>query len=261
MDSGHLSLLADPRKPIYQDIFSSIKDLRKSVYGLDISFNKFTSLNKDLDEIEDKFRNMIRSILSGSEIIEVLKIKATVDPKIPILLNSREFIERSFNVLRNLKPFQTSAYLLIDVRGFKKINDSYGHFVGDKVLENIANLMNQHLRSNRQVKNEEDLKARFGGDEFAAFLVDLPSSDTARDIAQRFCSAIHGFDWQAIDSRIMDPVKVDMGMVVISFNNPLQDPKSFIQRISVRADELMYVHKCMSWLEDPPEIPFEIISV
>lgn len=75
------------------------------------------------------------------------------------------------------------AVIIIDLDGFKPINDTYGHDAGDFVLKEIGNIL---LKINR----ETDLIARLGGDEFALILHNCPSPEQARIIAQRFIHAI-----------------------------------------------------------------------
>lgn len=66
---------------------------------------------------------------------------------------------------------ERTAYVLIDVDNFKKINDKYGHAIGDKVLKKVGNVLRKHFRS-------DDYLCRIGGDEFAVLL-----SDCSEDIA------------------------------------------------------------------------------
>ena len=61
------------------------------------------------------------------------------------------------------------ALLIIDVDKFKTVNDTYGHDVGDKVLQRVANVLKEHFRS-------VDLICRFGGDEFVVIMTRSNSS-------------------------------------------------------------------------------------
>lgn len=71
-----------------------------------------------------------------------------------------------------------SALILIDLNRFKRINDTYGHAIGDQVLQHTAMLLKQAVRSN-------DLVARLGGDEFVIFLENFPTQQAVTDWNRR----------------------------------------------------------------------------
>lgn len=90
------------------------------------------------------------------------------------LSNRRYFSERIEDFLedRNSKR-RDAALLLIDLDGFKQINDKYGHRTGDVVLREIS----KRLKENT---SKDDILSRIGGDEFAILLTDVPKN---REIA------------------------------------------------------------------------------
>jgi diguanylate cyclase (GGDEF)-like protein len=75
------------------------------------------------------------------------------------------------------------AVLYVDLDDFKTINDTYGHDVGDRVLEEVARRIESCLRSG-------DLAARLGGDEFAVLLNQVPDERAAQSVAQRITEAL-----------------------------------------------------------------------
>lgn len=76
-----------------------------------------------------------------------------------------------------------SALLLFDLDNFKQVNDRHGHLEGDAVLVRFGKLLGEQLRS-------RDFIARTGGDEFLAFMQDVPSSMVVQDVVRRVSQAM-----------------------------------------------------------------------
>lgn len=88
---------------------------------------------------------------------------------------------------------QKLALLMIDVDDFKRINDTYGHPVGDEALRRIARLLKESVRN-------VDIACRYGGEEFAAI---LPSADrkAAHVVAERIRAAVEGTPFDLVPGR------------------------------------------------------------
>ena len=71
---------------------------------------------------------------------------------------------------------------MIDIDNFKKVNDTYGHQVGDDILVQVANLIQSNIR-------ETDIGARWGGEELAIYLPKVPLA-TGVQIAERLKDAV-----------------------------------------------------------------------
>lgn len=97
-----------------------------------------------------------------NELVNVRK-QASIDP-LTGLHNRRAFNEALQQCIEeNLNEENQFCMLLIDIDHFKKINDTHGHLVGDKVLAGIANVMTKKMRGG-------DYSSRFGGEEFSILL-------------------------------------------------------------------------------------------
>ena len=75
------------------------------------------------------------------------------------------------------------ALLMLDLNDFKRVNDRYGHAVGDQVLETVARRMQSIIVGNNTV-------ARLGGDEFAVFFPSIRDSDDIHQMAQRLIGGV-----------------------------------------------------------------------
>lgn len=86
------------------------------------------------------------------------------------------------NMIQVSRQKQSLAVVFLDLDGFKEVNDSYGHNVGDKLLIALAKQMQGTLR-------EGDTLARIGGDEFVAILSDLPDIKSSLTLITRLLDA------------------------------------------------------------------------
>lgn len=93
-------------------------------------------------------------------------------------------IEFSNEVSRAMRYKNNIALLFLDLDGFKAVNDTYGHQVGDELLVQVANTITLCLRKN-------DIVSRLGGDEFTIILNDIESAQKAVKIAQKIIADIN----------------------------------------------------------------------
>lgn len=85
---------------------------------------------------------------------------------------------------------QPLSILMVDIDHFKKVNDTFGHLIGDEVLRTVASVMQLNLR-------KEDVLARFGGEEFVILLPNS-SEQLAFVVAEKIRIAIEQHDWDTI---------------------------------------------------------------
>ena len=149
---------------------------------------------------------------------------------------------------------------LVDITGFKWYNDALGHTVGDRIIERVAALLREQVRSDDLLAQErglhlsqdrgprsKDLHARFGGDEFCFLIPDLAACHEAHAIGERFREAVERYDWTQEDGRLaVQPVHVDVGVVCLWLGRVAE--RRFVARrlaadLIQRADKLMYEAK------------------
>lgn len=100
------------------------------------------------------------------------------------LLNRQALEERAaIELARRRRDGSSVGVLIIDIDGFKAINDSIGHLAGDDVLRCVARVLEEETRV-------VDAVARVGGDEFAVLLPGATAT-AAMTIAERLCEAVH----------------------------------------------------------------------
>lgn len=123
-----------------------------------------------------------------------------------------------------------SCMLMIDIDFFKKINDTHGHLVGDKVLIEIAQIINDHVR-------EEDCFARIGGEEFALLLFNAKIR-RAYIMAERIRRIIADSKIK-INEDTKETVSITISVGISTFTNY----DTSIENIIERSDKAMYLAK------------------
>ncbi|HEY0224462.1 MAG TPA: GGDEF domain-containing protein [Pseudolabrys sp.] len=104
--------------------------------------------------------------------IAELEARAELDPLLDVL-NRRGFERELMRSLSYVKRYGTKAALVvIDLDGFKAVNDQYGHAAGDALLKAVARQLTGHVRAS-------DVVARLGGDEFAVLMWNVSGSQAA----------------------------------------------------------------------------------
>jgi diguanylate cyclase (GGDEF)-like protein len=105
-----------------------------------------------LDEIDREFQQQIHRLIAHDELTGLLTSKSFFS----------ELRREAARAEADSRPF---CVLMMDLDHFKEVNDTYGHLVGSKTLEETGRVIKEALRAG-------DVASRFGGEEFAAFLLD-----------------------------------------------------------------------------------------
>jgi diguanylate cyclase (GGDEF)-like protein len=172
------------------------------------------------------------------------------DPKTR-LMNFRRFVEQLEAFLALEQRGHWCAVGLVDITSFKWYNDTLGHALGDRIIDRVARLLREQVRSDDLIAQESiaqrhgnELHARFGGDEFCFLIPDLDRAEDALIIAERFREAVERFDWSCEDERLAEhPVKVDVGIVCLRLG-AVADRRPIARQLAhdllAEADRLMY---------------------
>lgn len=152
-----------------------------------------------------------------------LKYSSERDP-LTGLYNRRNIEEKVEQALKYEDSL--SCLIMMDLDGFKEINDKYGHQEGDAVLKKMARILSGAFRS-------DDLIARFGGDEFVVFLEHIPNCECASFRAEEVRRQVYGLNMNG-EEHI---VSISIG---IAFSP--QDGNTF-DLLYKHADEALYLAK------------------
>lgn len=137
---------------------------------------------------------VLRDITERKRHEEQLRYLAIHDPLTGLPNRSLFYDRLELALAHSKRSKQKLAVLMLDLDFFKKINDTFGHAMGDKVLQGVAGRLKSLLR-------ESDTVARFGGDEFVLLLPEIRDEEDALHVARRMHEAFHTpflFDGQEI---------------------------------------------------------------
>jgi diguanylate cyclase (GGDEF)-like protein len=140
------------------------------------------------------------------------------------LPNRRFFAEKLAECLLDASEEERVAVLMLDLDGFKTINDTHGHSVGDKALGEFARRASQILRA-------DSVFARIGGDEFAIIVPAVNSLDNLTNLARRIAVTVG--EPFTIDGATLD-FGVGVGIAIAPDDG--NDPEELVQR----ADRALY---------------------
>lgn len=153
----------------------------KKIWVSDISSPWFDSKGNLIGSI-GCLRDITGRVAAEEKVKEELVRLAHTDP-LTSLANRRAFFEKLSEEFKRVNRTHSEfSILLLDMDHFKRINDSYGHDIGDALLMEVGKIIRSCLR-------ETDLPARIGGEEFGIFLPDTPAKG-AYFVAERICMHI-----------------------------------------------------------------------
>jgi diguanylate cyclase len=145
------------------------------------------------------------------------------------LNNRRAFDDRLAAIYDSQRGRSSTALIVCDIDHFKRINDTFGHPVGDKILATVANIIKTNVRKDAFV-------ARTGGEEFA-IIVDLTTHDDSLMIAERVRKALEVTPFK--NSR----TGVNYGPVTLSLGICMADQTEDSQDLYMKADIALYCAK------------------
>lgn len=207
-------------------------DMPRVVHGLDIGAHDYILRPVERNELLARVRTQVRrrrfqqSLRSSYEISLSMALTDSLTG-----LHNRRYLEVHLEKLieKNQTTNKSLAVLLLDIDHFKSVNDTYGHGVGDEILQQFAERLKDNTRG-------FDLVARLGGEEFVVILPDV-SAIRAYSVAERLRRAVGDkpFPCSAPDGKLT--VTTSIGGVII--NERLHPVPAILER----ADKALYEAK------------------
>jgi diguanylate cyclase len=178
------------------------------VWSLVFLFHSWVTNHPGYDAIADEIWNLQKFLVTIGMLLVLLEQQVTTNEwhafhdHLTGLPNQRLFEDRLATAIQQSQFNNTrTALLMVDLDGFKLINDTHGHDVGDELLRHIA----QNLRS---AIRPPDTLARLGGDEFIIIATDLPSDQPVNVIADSSTARI--------SSALRKPVGINGNSLTVS---------------------------------------------
>lgn len=186
------------------------------------------SLRKLQIDLELKNAQLEAEIAERKELQETLERLAVTDALTGVY-NRRHFFDLAASeISRALRYKRPLSMIMIDIDHFKRVNDRYGHLVGDQVLASIAERVRTELRIN-------DIMGRYGGEEFSILLPETCGSDTEL-VAERLRSNVAGQPF--LTDRGTIQITISLGVTCLG-----EDAQVSVERLLDEADQALYQAK------------------
>ncbi|TMA42334.1 MAG: diguanylate cyclase [Deltaproteobacteria bacterium] len=166
-------------------VASHRSETAERVRGLQLGADDYISRPCDPAELLARARALLRTKQTHDRIrkLQLTLEQMVVSDPLTGLYNRRFLMDRLLQEMqRSDRHGEPLAFAMIDLDGFKTINDLYGHVLGDKVLRAVGNAISRSIRVS-------DIAARYGGDEFAVILPQTPPEGAMR-VCERLLRAI-----------------------------------------------------------------------
>lgn len=221
MKDGSAGNLPEIRNNSPKEIRELATVLRSLIAGMQRSRSEVNELNASLQE---RVHEATQQLRESNEKLEMLARRDSLTE----LANRRHFeYSLSQALSRRSGDVDTVCVMLVDIDHFKQINDAYGHAAGDTVLNHIARVLERGMRSG-------DMVARYGGDEFVAYM--RCSGEVGMQRAREIREAIDNFAIPCDGRNIHITVSIGLYCQVLV-------PGLDVNKLLSNADDAMYEAK------------------
>jgi diguanylate cyclase (GGDEF)-like protein len=195
------------------------------VRGLDLGAVDYVT--KPFDQVE--LRARVRAALRTKRLQDILEQQSFLDGLTGLW--NRPYLDRRLESELNVavRYDRPLSLVMVDIDQFKRVNDSYGHLLGDVVLQSVAEALRAYAR-------RSDIVARYGGEEFAVLLTDT-ALQPGSIVAERLRMSVESRQFEAHGKLVM--VTASFGLACTeNLPGPL-DPESLINS----ADRALFASK------------------
>ena len=217
----------------YRSQLEQSSDSLENVSGVNELKEKLAELIDQNQSMHEQTMNLTQCLETSKTQIDCLRsqlMDAVRDTMLDQLtgLGNRRWLDVSLSEVVGTRKAagEKNCVALIDIDHFKRLNDSFGHLVGDKVLGFFGTLLTKTLR-------KSDVCTRFGGEEFCLILRGV-GVDEARDIMEKIRSSLKN------SKLILSNSKVQIGSVTASFGVTQIHPDDTQETLLERVDKLLY---------------------
>ena len=217
----------------YLSVVTDLTEIEEREKELQSALEEIKALNEELttrsQQLEIALARLDMKLFEVERAKENAEKLAIIDP-LTGLFNRRYLEEKFSNELIKAKAYNSYvSVVMADIDHFKRINDTYGHKVGDEVLKNLALIFRANIR-------EDDTVARYGGEEFVIILHNVDKYN-AYEIAERIRGEIEETSFEEIGI----PEKVTVSFGISSFPEDGEE----LTDLLIKADQALYQAKSL----------------
>ena len=206
---------AESLDDIYRLLHSVLEETQQMQKSMEQLQQEFIAKSEDMDKLKKELEQVRKQ--ASTDALTGLYNRST-------FFNSMEEIEAAAGSTTN--PY---CVVMIDIDNFKRVNDTFGHLVGDKVIRFVADSLRQSIKG-------QDCAARFGGEEYAMLLPETRLKD-----AVTLCNKIRRNI--ALANLVRSGTKEPIGQITISVGVAENHPGESRMDLMARADEALYRSK------------------
>ncbi|NOV04671.1 sensor domain-containing diguanylate cyclase [Paenibacillus planticolens] len=206
-------------------LLRATQHIRKGNYHYQIDPGEIRSAPVELKLLVNTFNLMSEKL---KQTISLLEVSALVD-QLTDIPNRRYMMSEGYEQLKAcIAAGHTCSVLMMDIDHFKKVNDTHGHLVGDRVLQHAASLL-------KRLADNQTIVARYGGEEFILLCLWKNAQDSAL-MAEEIRSRIEMEPYR--DDKVTVQVTVSIG--VAAFSPKLEYGTIVLEDMISRADHALY---------------------